>query len=95
MQIHDGSRDYKAIKEQPMQMRARYIPPRYRFSRASLLFLFSLLSFSNSWPGFPLQLLLGNDGRGVGGATFVQDIHEDRWRAETKVFKLRHRTGNR
>lgn len=27
MQIHDGSRDYKAIKEQPMQMRARYIPP--------------------------------------------------------------------
>lgn len=45
MQIHDGSRDYKAIKEQPMQMRARYIPPRYRFSRASLLCLFFFRPF--------------------------------------------------
>lgn len=31
MQIRDGSRDYKAIKEQPMQMNARYILRRHLF----------------------------------------------------------------
>ena len=53
MQIRDGSRDYKAIKEQPMQMKARYILLRFVvvlsfFLFFSFFFFFSFLSSSLS-----------------------------------------------
>lgn len=94
MQIHNSSCDYKAIKEQPMQMNggALYaspvIPPFFNF------FFFSPLLFPSSLSSlcFFSQLLPGHDGRGIRGAAFVQDIDEGH--EQVQVFDLRYRSGN-
>lgn len=107
MQIRNSSCDYKAIKEQPMQMNgeggreggalcALYFCLSFFFflllQLLPLLFFFFLL-FHFSLCFFS-QLLPGHDGRGIRGTAFVQDIDEGHERSEAQVFNLRYRSGN-